>query len=174
MWLERRVKNVRNLADEVEKLENLFFVCMVSDIRNKVVKQHIVGKVLAMHCTSLLLKMFHFIVWRHPFSREVCWFPLVLLCLFFFSNEPNGTRSTWAEKWQTWGPHLLSIWGQVQILGCLCDVGITKQVVSATLKEGESSFISRNVTWNLQNPFFFCCLWHLLKGHPKIIVLSWG
>lgn len=36
----KKSKNVRNLADEVEKLEKLFFVCMVSDIRNKVVKRH--------------------------------------------------------------------------------------------------------------------------------------
>lgn len=62
MWLERRVRNVQSLADEVEKLEKLGFVCMVSDIRNKVVKQHIAGKILAMHCMSVLLKMLHFIV----------------------------------------------------------------------------------------------------------------
>lgn len=95
------------------------FVCIVSDIRNKVVKQHIAGKILAMQHMSWLLKVFHFIVERLPFSREVFWFCMVLLCLVFFSNEPNDTRSAWAEEWQTWGPCLLSIWGQVQILGCI-------------------------------------------------------
>lgn len=34
--------------------------------------KNIAGKILAMHCVSLLLKMFHFIVKRLPFSREVC------------------------------------------------------------------------------------------------------
>lgn len=81
MWLERRLKNVRNLADEVEKYKKLdFFVCVVLNTRNKMVKQHIAGKILAMHCMSLLLKMFNFIVKRLPFSREVYWFPVVLLC----------------------------------------------------------------------------------------------
>lgn len=95
MWLEKEVKSIRNLADEVEKLGKTgFFVCMVSDTRNIVVKQHIAGKILAMHCMSFLLKMFHFIVRRLPFSREVYWLPIVLLLFFFFSNELNGTRST--------------------------------------------------------------------------------
>lgn len=77
--------------------EKLDFFSMVSDTRNKVVKQHIAGKILAMHCMSLLLKIFHFIV--KVFSREGFWLPIVLLCLLFFSsNEPNGTRSIWAEK----------------------------------------------------------------------------
>lgn len=173
MWLERSIKNVGNLADEVEKLGKTFLSVWYHILEIKG-SSNIAGKILDMYCMSLLLKMFHFIVKRLPFSREVCWIPMVLLCFFFSSNEPNGTRSTWAEKWQTWGPHLLSIWGQVQILGCLWAVGITKQVVSATSKEGESSVISHNVTWNLQNTFFICCLWHFLKGHSKIILLNQG
>lgn len=169
MWLERRVKNVRNLANEVEKLEKLF-VCMVSHTRNKGVKQHC-RKILAMHCMSLLLKMFHFIVKRLSFSREVCWIPVVLLCFFFSSNEPNGTRSTWAEKWGLRASSLVYLRSSSNTglsLGCW------NNQVSATSKEGKSSVISHNVIWNLPNTFFICCLWHLLKGHSKIIVLNQG
>lgn len=102
------------------------FVCMVSDTRNKVLKQHIAGKILAMQHMSLLLKMFNFIVKRLPFSWEVRCVCMVLLYLVFFSNEPNSTGSASAEKWQTWGPNLVVFWDQVQTLGCLLGVGISK------------------------------------------------
>lgn len=47
------------LMETLEKLE--FLSVLVSDTRNKVVKQHIAGKILAVRCMSFLLKMFNFI-----------------------------------------------------------------------------------------------------------------
>lgn len=134
------------------------FVCIVSDIRNKVVKQHIAGKILAMQHMSWLLKVFHFIVERLPFSRK--FFAFVWFCCVWFFSLMNQMTQGLPEQRSDRLEGLVSCLFEVKFKywAVFWAVWIMKQVVSATSKEGESSVFSHNVTWNLQNPFFICCL----------------
>lgn len=83
---------------------------------------------------------------------------MVLLYLFFFSNEPNGKDLPKQKTDRLEG--LISCLFEVKFKywAVFWAVGITKQVVSTTSKEGESSVFSNNVTWNFQNPFIIYCL----------------
>lgn len=67
--------------ETLEKLE--FLSVLVSDTRNKVVKQHTAGKILAMHCMSFLLKMFNFIVKRLLSQVKIVGFLWFVLLVFF-------------------------------------------------------------------------------------------